>query len=135
MGLDGISISQLRNAFEQSPKEYGAAVLMANNSDNKAIAALSNGQRVDPDKQSEKQEHAHEDSDGEKKEDKNIEEEVIKYDLSDSEKYLLEVDDENNVLIIEKKTRNVIQKINSQELSRYVSFLSNSNGSIVNRRF
>jgi flagellar protein FliS len=46
------------------------------------------------------------------------------------------IDEEtNNILIIEKNTKNVVQKISADELSNYVSFLSNSQGSMVNRKF
>lgn len=133
MGLDGISISQLRNPLENTVREYNSTVSSSSSSDSRAVGAMSSSGRIDPDKDREKEESDFEFQQREKKEE--IQEETVKYDLSDSEKYFLNIDEEDNVMIIEKRTGEVIQKINSQELSKYVSFLSNSNGSIVNRRF
>ena len=63
-------------------------------------------------------------------------EETIKYDLSRSDKYCLELDEKNNVILIKEKSTNyIIQRLDPQELSRFVNFLSNSQGSLINRKF
>jgi hypothetical protein len=49
---------------------------------------------------------------------------------------MLKLDENSNtILIVEKATSKVVQKINADELSSYVGFLSNSQGSIINRKF
>ncbi len=133
MGLDGISISQLRNPLEQTQREYNSVVSSSSSSDSRAVGAMSNSGRIDPDKDKENDNFEFDFQEQEKKQEPD--EETIKYDLSDSQKYFLNIDDENNIVIIDKKSGEIVQKISSDELSRYVSFLSNSNGSIVNRRF
>lgn len=135
MGLDGISLNQLRSPIEQPIREYNSQVSASSSSDSRVVGAMSNSGRVDPDKESSKNTQDFDFGQNENKKQDENEEEVVKYDLSDNEKYSLNIDEDNMVSIVEKSTGNVIQKLNSQELSRYVSFLSNSNGSIVNRRF
>ena len=139
MGLDGISVNQLRINQELSSAEVNS--IMASNSDEiKIVDGLSSGQRVDPDK-----EHEHENNEeqfskaksGDNEDDtQNIEEDVTKYDLSDSNKYIVKLDEEKNqILIMEKTTKHVIQAVNADELSRLVSHSINSCGSIVNKKF
>ena len=61
---------------------------------------------------------------------------VIKYDLSQSEKYTLKVDDATNeIIIIDKATTEIVQRVSADDLSHFVNYLSNSQGSIVNRKF
>lgn len=138
MGLDGISINQLRLTHENNSAE--ANRINRNNQDNehKVVDGLSNGQKIDPDKEKENQQEEGFEFD-ENTTDQNLDEEVaevIKYDLADSSKYMLKLDsDSNNILIIEKATSKTVQKIDADELVNYVGFLSNSQGSIVNRKF
>ena len=106
--------------------------------EHKVVDGLSNGQKVDPDKENE-----HEDAQLEEQfvksddaDEQEAIEEVIKYDLSESNKYYLSLDDSSNkIMIIEKNTNKVVQEIDADSLSNYVGFLSNSQGSIVNRKF
>ena len=89
MGLDGISISQLRNPLENTIREYNSTVSSSSSSDSRAVGAMSSSGRIDPDKDREKEESGFEFQQREKKEE--VQEETVKYDLSDSEKYFLNI--------------------------------------------
>ena len=141
MGLDGISINQLRITPENNSAELNNPVRFNVDSEHKIVDGLSNSQKIDPDKEKDHDDPElarHYDSDDEDlngKSDAN-DEEIVKYNLSDSGNYVLKLDENsNNILIIEKSTSVVVQKIDADELSKYVGFLSNSQGSIVNRKF
>ena len=141
MGLDGISINQLRITPENNSAELNNPVRFNVSSEHKIVDGLSNSQKVDPDKEKDHDDPElarHYDSDNDEiidNEDANNEE-IVKYNLSDSGNYILKLDENsNNILIIEKSTSAVVQKIDADELSKYVGFLSNSQGSIVNRKF
>ena len=140
MGLDGISVNQLRLTPENNSAELNNVNRFNLSAEHKVVDGLSQGQKVDPDKGRDKDEHAqlennYTENDDDESQD-GIQEDVIKYDLAESNKYSLKVDEEsNNILIIEKATSKVVQSINADELSHYVGFLSNSQGSIVNRKF
>lgn len=141
MGLDGISINQLRITPENNSAELNNPVRFNVSSEHKIVDGLSNSQKVDPDKEKDHDDPElarHYDSDDEdlNKESDTNDEEIVKYNLSDSGNYILKLDENsNNILIIEKSTSVVVQKIDADELSKYVGFLSNSQGSIVNRKF
>ena len=141
MGLDGISINQLRITPENNSAELNNPVRFNVSSEHKIVDGLSNSQKVDPDKEKDHDDPElarHYDSDDEdlNKESDANDEEIVKYNLSDSGNYILKLDENsNNILIIEKSTSVVVQKIDADELSKYVGFLSNSQGSIVNRKF
>ena len=142
MGLDGISVNQLRVTPEHNSSELNKVPKFSLDL-SRQVDGLSQGQKVDPDKEREKEKRElnkqynssddlQDDSDDEIIEDTP----VIKYDLSQSEKYSLRVDDDTNeILIIDKSSKTIVQTINAEELSHFVSFLSNSQGSIVNRKF
>lgn len=134
MGLDGISINQLRITNELNSADLNSASVRAVD-EIKVVDGLSSGQRVNPDK-----ENGHDFSyDGEQKkreEESSDEETVTKYDLSDTSKYVLKLDDETNQIhIIEKATGNVIQIVDAEELSKFLIFSSNSCGSMINKKF
>ena len=142
MGLDGISVNQLRITPEKNSAEAASIAKFSLSNEVKVVDGLSEGQKVDPDKQNDKEKQQLEQNftSGDEDEDENfqeeIQEEVIKYDLSRKDKYALQLDEENNtIVIIDKITKNVIQKIDPQELSLFVNYLSNSQGSMINRRF
>lgn len=143
MGLDGISINQLRSVPERTSGELNSNVAFSLNINTKAIDGLSNGQRVDPDKQKEHEKRqlkrSFSNPDNQNHEDLEQEHEkpqVIKYDLSKTEKFSLVVDDiTNEIMIIEKHTKNIVQKINADELSNFVNFLPGAKGAIINRKF
>ena len=137
MGLDGISVNQLRITPENNSAELNNVARFSLNTEHKIVDGLSQGQKIDPDQQNERDDTElaqHFESSEENEE--IIEEEIIKYDLSDNNKYILKLDEQsNNILIIEKSSQLVVQKIDANELSNYVGYLSNSQGSLVNRKF
>ena len=141
MGLDGISINQLRITPENNSAELNNPVRFNIGSEHKIVDGLSNSQKVDPDKEKDHDDpelarHYDSDNDDSNDESDTNDEEIVKYNLSDSGNYILKLDENsNNILIIEKSTSVVVQKIDADELSKYVGFLSNSQGSIVNRKF
>ncbi|MBQ4647208.1 MAG: hypothetical protein IJB79_07655 [Candidatus Gastranaerophilales bacterium] len=138
MGLDGISVNQLRITPEHNSAELNNVAKFSLENNHKVVDGLANGQKIDPDKEKEHEnpELAEQFVDLEEETQEEIEEEIIKYDLSDSNKYLLKLEEEsNNILIIEKSSSKVVQRINADELSSYVGFLSNSQGSMINRKF
>ena len=137
MGLDGISVNQLRITREDSSAEMNRVIKPAN-SEHKIVDGLSDSQKVDPDKDNDEQNPEFELSqENNNPDDENeVPQEIIKYDLSDNSKYFLKLDEEsNNILIIEKASKNVVQSINADELSGFVGYLSNSQGSMINRKF
>ena len=138
MGLDGISINQLRVTPENNSAELNNVARFNLNNEHKIVDGLSNGQKIDPDREKdhENPELAEQYTEADSEETQEEIEEVIKYDLSENNKYMLKLDEEsNNILIVEKATSKTVQKINADELSSYVGFLSNSQGSLVNRKF
>lgn len=142
MGLDGISINQLRILPENNSSELNNPAHFSSESAHKVVDGLANGQKIDPDK-----EHEHEnpqlleqfvkgDDEQEDETEEKVEYDTIKYDLSESSKYCLKIDDKTNkIMILEKSSQNIVQVISADELTRFVGFLSNSQGSIVNRKF
>ena len=138
MGLDGISVNQLRLTPDMNSAELNSVNNIPSN-EVKAIDGLANGQRVDPDKESEHENNAFLNDNNaadDDSQDEDEEMEVVKYDLSDSSKYCLKLDaSENKIQIIEKKTNNVIQTFDADELMKLISFSSSSCGSIVNKKF
>ena len=142
MGLDGISVNQLRITPENNSAELNVSTRFSLDATHKIVDGLSQGQKVDPDKQNEHEKpnlnnsfNSQDEQEDENNKDEPLEE-VIKYDLSRNDKYLLKIEDESNsILIVEKSTQNIVQKISAEKLSNFVNYLSNSNGSIVNRKF
>ena len=139
MGLEGISVNQLRITPEINSAELNAQNNVASN-EIKIVDGLSNGQRVDPDKENGHNNAQSYDFENNSKnndaDDESFEDNLEKYDLSDTNRYAIKIDShENAIQIIEKKSNTVIQVINADELSRLVSFLGDSCGSIVNRKF
>ena len=139
MGLDGISINQLRITPENNSAELNSTAKFSLDTSHKVIDGLSQGQKVDPDQKNEHEKPQLSEqfsSESEEEIEEEEIEEVIKYDLSKSDKYCLKVEEEtNSILIIEKSSKSIVQKINAEKLSAFVNYLSNSNGSIINRKF
>ena len=138
MGLDGISVNQLRITPEHNSAELNNVAKFSLENNHKVVDGLANGQKIDPDKEKEHEnpELAEQFVDLDDETQEEIEEEIIKYDLSDSNKYLLKLDEEsNNILIIEKASKNIVQAINADEMSSFVGCMLNSQGSMVNRKF
>jgi len=142
MGLDGISVNQLRVTPEFNSAELNSSVNFNSDSNVKAVDGLSQGQRVDPDKRQQHEKNSQFDDtkkDGDFSDasgDDEISEETIKYDLSKSDKYCLKLDEKTDtILIIEKASEKIIQSIDAVQLSRFVNFLPNSTGAIVNKKY
>lgn len=145
MGLDGISVNQLRVTPEHNSSELNKVPKFSLDV-SRAVDGLSEGQKIDPDKEREKEKREL-NKQYNSSEDETIENsdagsldvdsvEVVKYDLSQSDRYMLKVDDDTNeILIIEKASKNIVQRIDAENLSNFVSFLSFPQGSIVNRKF
>lgn len=141
MGLDGISVNQLRITPEHNSSELNKVPKFSLDN-SRPVDGLSQGQKVDPDKEREKEKrelNKQYNSSDEPLDEENealIDTPVIKYDLSQSEKYTLKVDDATNeVIIIDKATTEIVQRVSADDLSHFVNYLSNSQGSIVNRKF
>ena len=141
MGLDGISVNQLRITPEHNSSELNKVPKFSLDN-SRPVDGLSQGQKIDPDKERDKEkrelnkQYNTSDESESSEEETQDNDEVVKYDLSQSEKYILKVDDATNeILIIEKSTKNIIQKISADELSGFINFLSYPQGSIVNRKF
>ncbi len=143
MGLDGISVNQLRITPENNSSELNRVPKFSLDN-SRPVDGLSQGQKVDPDKEREKEKrelnkqyNSLESSDENVVEnDSNPDDDIIKYDLSQSDKYVLDVDeDSDEILIIEKITKKVIQRIDADSLSSFIKFLSFSQGGIINRKF
>ena len=141
MGLDGISVNQLRSISEQNSNELNSVSRFSSDNNSRPVDGLSSGQRINPDKEKEheKQEFNEENENNDNQEDSEqpeTEVPVKKYDLSQSDKYVLKVNnDTNEVLIVDKKTKATVQKIDAENLSAFVNFLSYPQGSIINRKF
>ena len=141
MGLDGISINQLRVTPENNSAELNNAAKFNTDVGHKVVDGLAHGQKVDPDRENEHEKPElteqfvspdEEDETSEQAE----EETVVKYDLSENNKYYLNLDDKTNkIMIIEKATKKVVQEISADKLSDFVGFLSNSQGALINRKF
>ena len=145
MGLDGISVNQLRVTPEHNSSELNKVPKFSLDV-SRTVDGLSEGQKIDPDKEREKEkrelnkqynsseDETIENSDADSLDVDSVE--VVKYDLSQSDRYMLKVDDDTNeILIIEKASKNIVQRIDAENLSNFVSFLSFPQGSIVNRKF
>ena len=134
MGLDGISINQLRVTPELNSAELNST-FNVNQNDAKIVDGLSNGQKVDPDKESEHDNSRFDFSKNDKQEEEQEAEEITKYDLSDTKKYSLKLDSSlNKILIIDKSTGDIIQSIDADTLSKLVNYAPNSCGSIVSKK-
>lgn len=142
MGLDGISVNQLRVTPEQNSNELNN-VQRFNLENPKIVDGLSQGQRVDPDRQNEhdktdlKKQFKNKNDDNEEESfEEGANDEVFKYDLSKHDKYILKVDDESdNILIVEKATNKVLQEVNAENLAEFVKYMAYSQGSIINRKY
>ena len=141
MGLDGISVNQLRITPEHNSSELNKVPKFSLDN-SRPVDGLSQGQKVDPDKEREKEKrelNKQYNSSDEPLDEENealIDTPVVKYDLSQSEKYTLKVDDATNeIIIIDKATTEIVQRVSADNLSHFVNYLSNSQGSIVNRKF
>lgn len=137
MGLDGISINQIRSIQDKNSNELNSIVFNPKTENTRSVSGLDKGRMVDPDKENnENQEEFEFDFNEQEENQPEDDNSAIKYDLSRTDKYSLILDEDTNEIVIkEKDSGEVIQKIDAQNLSRFVNFLSNTQGAIVNRKF
>ncbi len=145
MGLDGISPIQIRQFNEPNAAELNA-VLNPKQSLSRAVDGLSEGQKVDPDKERNNQQNNQE-SDFNNEEDEEFdtaeqdEKENEKFNsyklnLSQTNKYELKVNENSNsIVIVEKATQRTVQVINADNLAIFVRNLVEGKGALVNRKF
>ena len=145
MGLDGISVNQLRMGSELNSNELNN---INPQTSPQFINGLSKGQRIDADDKN-NQNHAQGEileQEDENEDDKNDEndginkktpaKDITKYDLSDTKKYALEIDDKTNTVSIkEKSSQTVIQTFDIQTLSSLTKYLKNYCGVLINRKY
>ena len=145
MGLDGISVNQLRMGSELNSNELNN---INPQTSPQFINGLSKGQRIDADDKN-NQNHAQGEileQEDENEDDKNDEndginkktpaKDITKYDLSDTKKYALEIDDKTNTVSIkEKSSQTVIQTFDIQTLSNLTKYLKNYCGVLINRKY
>lgn len=132
MGIEGISPNQLRIEPQNVQNVQNAAQF------EKKVDGLSQGKKINSDEEKEKnlQQNNADDKDQNENNAQEEEIEVINYDLSDTKKYQLKIDENsNNVLIIKKDTQEVIQVFSAKVLSNLTGFLNEGNGVLVNRKF
>ena len=137
MGLDGISINQIRSIQDKNSNELNSIVFNPKTENTRSVSGLDKGRMVDPDRENnENQEEFEFDFNEQEENQPEDDNSAIKYDLSRTDKYSLILDENTNEIVIkEKESGEVIQKIDAQNLSRFVNFLSNTQGAIVNRKF
>jgi len=129
MGIEGISPNQLRIEPQTQQSIQSAPQV------EKKVGGLTQGKKINPD---EENENKFANEQGFQNRDNNEEEqnEVINYDLTDTKKYQLKIDENtNNVLIIKKDTQEVIQVFSANVLSNLTGFLNEGNGILVNRKY
>ena len=145
MGLDGISPIQIRQFNEPNAAELNA-VLNPKQNLSRAVDGLSEGQKVDPDKERNNQQNNQEaDFNNEEDEEFNTAEQdekenekfnSYKLDLSQTNKYELKVNENSNsIVIVEKATQKTVQVINADNLAIFVRNLVEGKGALVNRKF
>ncbi len=137
MGLDGISINQLRITPELNSSELNSTVALPG--EVRTVDGLSNGQRVNPDKENEDNENFNqaddEENEEENKEENETDEPVTKFDLSDTNKFVIKLDEKTDrITISEKASGNIVQTIDAEELLKFVQYAPNSYGSIINKK-
>ena len=145
MGLDGISPIQLRQLNELNAAELNAIINPRQALNVRAVDGLSEGQKVDPDKeknhehaqaQEEAEEENNENDTLEQDEKENEKFNSYKIDLSQTNKYELKVNENSNsIVIVEKSTQKTVQVISADNVAIFVKTLVEAKGAIVNRKF
>ena len=142
MGLDGISVNQIRITPENTSREnaINSDFLVNRNSDSKSVNSLDKKSAIDTDDK-ENTSFFGGDSSGateeneEETDDNNPSVEIEKIDLSNKELYEIKVDEDTNSLTIyNKKEQKPVGEITPVELSSLVDNLKNPGGILVNKR-
>ncbi len=139
MGLDGISVNQLRVTPENTSKEnaINADLLAKRGIGDRSINSLDKKSAIDTDDKENTSFFGGESSD-DNEDDENKETEITeieKIDLSNKDLYEIKPDEHTNSLIIYNKQENtIVQQISPGELSTLVDSLKNPGGILVNKR-
>ena len=142
MGLDGISVNQLRITPENTSREnaINSDFLVNRNSDSKSVNSLDKKSAIDTDDKENTSffvvysSGATEENE-EETDDNNPSVEIEKIDLSNKELYEIKVDEDTNSLTIyNKKEQKPVGEITPVELSSLVDNLKNPGGILVNKR-
>ena len=140
MGLDGISVNQLRITPENTSREnaINADMLVNHNNGSRSVNSLDKKGAIDTDdKENTSFFGAGSSYDGEDdtETEEKPQEEYEKIDLSDKELYEIRVDENTNSLTIyNKKECKTVQEITPDKLSTLVHNLRNPGGILVNKR-
>ncbi len=140
MGLDGISVNQLRITPENTSKEnaINADLQAKRNIGDRSVNSLDKKSAIDTDDKENTSFFGGESSSEEDEEEKNEEVDTVKYekiDLSNKELYEIRTDENSNSLAIYNKQQGtIVQQITPNELSTLVDNLKNPGGILVNKR-
>lgn len=141
MGLDGISVNQLRITPENTSKENAiSSEMLANRTGSlRSVNSLDKKSAIDTDDKENTSFFGSADSSEESKDNEEAKEgetdEFEKIDLSNKELYEIRVDENSNSLTIyNKKEQKAVQEITPDKLSTLVDNLKNPGGILVNKR-
>lgn len=140
MGLDGISVNQLRITQENTSREnaINADLKATRELASKTVDSLDKKSAIDTDDKENTSFFGGESSADEEQEENNDElpiEEHEKIDLTNKDLYEIKPDENTNSLVIYNKEQNVVvQQISPNELSTLVDSLKNPSGILVNKR-
>ena len=141
MGLDGISVNQLRITPENTSKEnaINSDFKARLNEDSRSVNSLDKKSAIDTDDK-ENTSFFGGDSSSSSEEDENAQEETEiaeyeKIDLTNKDIYEIKPDENKNSLVIYNKQQGiVVQEITPNKLSVFVDNLKNPAGILVNKR-
>lgn len=140
MGLDGISVNQLRITQENTSKEntLNSQMLANIGSSSRSVNSLDKKGAIDTDDKENTSFFGGESSSEEEEEQKENSEEKLdfpKIDLSNKDVYEIRIDENNSSLSIYNKQENkMIQEITPGGLSSLVDNLKNPGGILINKR-
>ena len=140
MGLDGISVNQIRITQENTSKENAilADMTAKGGGSSRSINSLDKKGAVDTDDKENTSFFAKSDSSEEEQEEANEFGEVVEYekfDLSNKDDFEIKIEDEtNSVVIYNKKNEKIVQKITPQGLSELIGALEHPSGAMVNKK-
>ncbi len=140
MGLDGISVNQLRITQENTSKEntLNSQMLANIGSGSRSVNSLDKKGAIDTDDKENTSFFGGESSSEEEEEQKENSEEKLdfpKIDLSNKDVYEIRIDENNSSLSIYNKQENkMIQEITPGGLSSLVDNLKNPGGILINKR-
>jgi len=136
MGLDGISVNQLRVTTENNSAEMNRIARNNAHHTKKIVDSVSSEQKINPDKDDEGNIQTYgRELEAEEEIQEELPQDIVKYDLSESDKYNLELENGiDDIIIIEKKTGKIVQRINAEKMASFISPLASSQGAMINRK-